>query len=293
MLHKLYHYSWFALRFMLGMEPPFVLGMVITDRCNLSCRQCRVSNTGRNDLTMKQIEQKLEAYYCRGFRELYVEGGEPFLWREEAYCLEDIVALAHRIGYFHVHVYTNGTLPIVSSADRVWVSIDGLEADYKELRGDHFGTVIANIRDSEHPSLGIIYTVNAFNQNGIETFLRFVVKERLPVKGVFFFFHTPYYGNDDLFLDFDGRRPSIRRIIDCKRQGLPVLNSIPALKAFERGRWKRPRSMFAFTDVAGEYCCCRSNSPEVCEHCGYTCGAEFDQARKLKIGAIHYFLDMM
>lgn len=293
MLNELFHYTGFALRFMLGMEPPFVLGLVITDRCNQSCRQCRVSNTGRSDLTMKQIEEKLTDYHCRGFRELYIEGGEPFLWRDGAFCFEDIVSLARHIGYFHVHVYTNGTLPIHSNADRVWVSMDGLKADYEALRGDHFETVIDNIRESGHSSLGIIYTVNAHNQEGIKPFLEFVVREQLPVRGVFFFFHTPYYGKDELFLDFDERSPAIHRIIDCKRQGLPVLNSIPALNAFESGNWKRPRSMFAFTDVDGDYCCCRSNSPEVCEHCGYVCGAEFDQVRKLKFGAIRYFIEMM
>lgn len=293
MLRKLYHYAGFTLRFILGMEPPLLLGLVITDRCNQSCRQCRVSNTGRSDLTMEQIEEKLAAYHRRGFSELYIEGGEPFLWRDGAFFLEDVVALARRIGYFHVHVYTNGTMPINSSADRVWVSIDGLEADYHALRGDYFETVIGNIRDSGHASLGIVYTVNAQNQEGITPFLEFVVRECLPVKGVFFFFHTPYYGRDELFLDFDERSPAIHRIIDCKRQGLPVLNSIPALKAFERGNWKRPTSMFAVTDIDGDYCCCRNNSPEICEHCGYVGGVELDQARKLKLGAIRYFLNML
>lgn len=286
------HYARFIPSFLLGLEPPFVLGLVITDRCNMSCRHCRVANTGRRDMTLAEIEASLSDHCKRGFRELYIEGGEPFLWRDGDKCLDDVVRLARDIGYFHVHVYTNGTVPLVSDADRLWVSVDGLEEHFAAVRGPSFGLVMRSLRDTSHTNVGIIYTVNSANKDGIGPFLEHIARERLPVRGVFFFFHTPSYGKDELFLDFEQRRPVIHDILRHKRRGLPVLNSVPGLKTFESGAWKRPHRMFAIADVDRNYVCCRYNSPEVCEHCGYACAAEFDQARKLSPGAIGYFLGM-
>ena len=48
--------------------------------------------------------------WARGFRELYFSGGEPMLWRDGDHTLADAIAEAKRIGFFHVHVYTNGLL---------------------------------------------------------------------------------------------------------------------------------------------------------------------------------------
>ena len=50
-----------------------------------------------------------DAWQAR-IRELYFSGGEPMLWRDGGRTLEDAVVEARRIGFFHVHVYTNGTL---------------------------------------------------------------------------------------------------------------------------------------------------------------------------------------
>ncbi|MBN1888680.1 MAG: hypothetical protein JW850_11855 [Thermoflexales bacterium] len=60
--------------------------------------------------------------WARGFRELYFSGGEPMLWRDANYTLADAIVEAKRIGFFHVHVYTNGMLGVETSVDLVWVS---------------------------------------------------------------------------------------------------------------------------------------------------------------------------
>ena len=58
-------------------------------------------------MTLAQ-SSRAEGRVRRGCRELYLSGGEPMLWRDGSRIEEDIVVEARRLGYFHVHVYTNG-----------------------------------------------------------------------------------------------------------------------------------------------------------------------------------------
>src|SRR5665648_10443 len=74
-------YTRFTWRFIVlqRLEPLFY-GIVVTDRCNLGCRGCKVSNTGRPDMTWGQLINTMQNAWKRGFRELYLSGGEPMLW---------------------------------------------------------------------------------------------------------------------------------------------------------------------------------------------------------------------
>jgi MoaA/NifB/PqqE/SkfB family radical SAM enzyme len=276
--------------FLLRKEEPLILGLVITDLCNLSCKDCRVSNTGRPSLTMQQIQTKLHNFYDRGFRELYIEGGEPFLWKDTGYYLDDIIDCAIQIGYYHVHIYTNGLFPLHSKADILWVSIDGLKHNYEQIRGPHFEKVIKNIKDSNHPNIAIVYVINTINKEEIKDFLMFVQKEKLTKLGVMFYFHTPYYGTDDLFIPSDERKKIIEKIVSYKKSGLPVFNSYAGLDDLKTGNWKRPSKTYAITDVDGDYICCRYNSPAVCKECGYGACTEISGAQKFKPSAIKNLL---
>src|SRR3989304_8557042 len=53
---RLRFYARFAWRFVVLRQPdPLIYGIAITDRCNLACRGCRVSNTGRPDMTWDRL----------------------------------------------------------------------------------------------------------------------------------------------------------------------------------------------------------------------------------------------
>ena len=66
MLERLFFYIKYAFPFfILQKDTPLILGLVINDRCNLSCKHCRVSNRGKPDLTMKEILNRLERFYQR------------------------------------------------------------------------------------------------------------------------------------------------------------------------------------------------------------------------------------
>ena len=291
MLKTWLFYCSYAVRFIIGRrQPPLVLGLIITDRCNLSCRHCRLASRTGQDMPAGTILEMLRMYHRRGYRDLYLEGGEPFLWRDPAYTLDEIIDEARKIGFFHVHLYTNGLFPLETHADAIWVSIDGLQRSYTAIRGPHFPRVVKHISEARHPRMIIIFTVNQINKSEIEEFLIWVRSSGFRVKGVMFYFHTPYYGIDDLFIDFEERKRIIATLIRCKRQGLPVFNSYAALGALKTGLWKRPISVSLVAGLEGEHVCCRNNEKVTCLHCGYSACAEIVEGQNLKPSALKVLL---
>lgn len=280
------HYVAYMWRFVvLRRVDPLIYGICITDRCNFSCKGCAVANTGRPPMTWNQVVGAMAGAYKRGFRELYFSGGEPMLWHDGAHRVDDLIAEARRIGFFHVHVYTNGTRGIPLSADTVWVSMDGLANTYRLRRGDHFEEVEEAIRRSGHPRVAVIYVVDRFTAPGIRPFLEWVRDSRLPVVGVMFYFHTPYYGYDDRYLDRDERAVLIDEITECIDDGLAVMNSRAGLAALRSGEWRRRMPIASVLDIEGESVCCRAPD-ETCEDCGYAACTELTELQKLRPSAV-------
>lgn len=279
--YALFMWHWIILRH----PEPLIYGIVLTDRCNLACRGCRVSNTGRPDMTWAQLVEAMRDAWCRGFRELYFSGGEPMMWCDGTYKIEDAIAEAKRIGFFHVHVYTNGTLGVNTAADMVWVSMDGLPGTYDMRRGNYFNEVESAIREGRHPKTAVIYVIDRNTANGIEPFLRWIRETRFPIIGVMFYFHTPYYGHDELFLTADERMPIIDRLLRCIRAGLPVMNSRAGLRALKSGNWPRRVAVARVRDIEGEWVCCRA-SDDVCVDCGYAACTELTEVQRLQPSAL-------
>lgn len=284
------HYVPYAFRYaVLRRADPLIYGIAVTDQCNLHCKGCTVANTGRPPLRWDALVAAMEGAYRRGFRELYFTGGEPMLWRDGDRRLEDAVTAARRIGYFHVHVYTNGTRGIATSADTVWVSMDGLPGTFELRRGDHFAEVEHNVRFSGHPRVVVIYVIDRFTASGVRPFLEWVRDSRFPVRGVMFYFHTPYYGYDERYLDAGERSPLIGELLACIRDGLPVVNSAAGLKALRSGRWARRLPVASVLDVDGESVCCRA-ADWVCADCGYAACTELTELQRLRPSTVRNML---
>lgn len=270
---------------LLGKNMPLIRGLVLTNRCNLRCQHCRLIERGQKDLDFEEATAAIDAFYRQGGRCLYLEGGEPFIWHDGQYGLDDITDYAHRLGFLTVVIYTNGTLPIRTSADTVFVSVDGLRVTHDALRGKSFDRIMGNIQASPHPSLYINYTINNRNKDDIRAFCEYVHgMER--VRGIFFYFHTPYYGHDMLYIELDERRRILREILGLRKHHR-ILNSRAGLLAASRNDWKRPMDVCSVYEKGAVYKCCRySKDPELCRQCGYLSYAEIDQTLKLKPSAI-------
>jgi sulfatase maturation enzyme AslB (radical SAM superfamily) len=283
---RLRFYVLFAWRYIVLQRPEsLIYGIALTDRCNLACRGCRVANTGRPDMSWERLVETMQDAWRRGFRELYFSGGEPRLWVDGEHTLEYAVVEAKRIGFFHVHVYTNGTLGLDTLADLVWVSMDGLPGTFERRRGDHFYQVERAVRQGQHPKVAVIYVIDRNTAEGVEPFLRWVRETKFPVIGVMFYFHTPYYGRDELFLTAEERAPIIDRLLGCIRARLPVLNSRAGLLALKSGDWPRRVPLAHVVDVDGEYVCCRA-CDEVCPDCGYAACTELTEFQRLRPSAL-------
>ncbi|HEX9971583.1 MAG TPA: radical SAM protein [bacterium] len=264
---------------------PLICGLVVTNRCNLRCRHCRVVTRNSDDLSFEEISTVINSFYKQGGRSLYLEGGEPFIWRDRQYTLEDIVEYSHKIGFFTTIIYTNGTFPLQTSADTVFISIDGLEKTHDFLRGETFNRIMKNIHESKHPSLYINYTINNYNKDEIQEFCEYIHKVN-QIQGIFFYFHTPYYGYDDLYLDRNKRNEILLKLLSYKKR-YKILNSRAGLKSAIRNDWKRPLDICRVYEKGKVYQCCRfPGDPELCENCGYLSYAEINQTLKLKPSAI-------
>lgn len=290
--YLLYGAGYFIKTKLFRLQIPFIGGLVLNESCNLNCIQCRVANRDLPDLSYLDAKRGLSAFYRMGIRSVFIEGGEPFLWRDGELILEDVIHAARNIGFKVVSIYTNGTLPIRTSADTVFVSLDGLKETNNRLRGNGYDRVIANIQQSPCPNICINYTINRLNRGEIEAFCREMLRIS-NIRGVFFCFHTPYYGTDELFLPLTERRTVIREILALKKRGFRILNSSACLKTVFRDDWKRPSKLCYVYAQNTLYQCCRAiGTPEVCAECGYLGYPEIVTILRLNpsaiISALHY-----
>jgi MoaA/NifB/PqqE/SkfB family radical SAM enzyme len=288
----LFGFRYILNRRFLGRNTPLIAGLAITNKCNLRCRHCRVTGRGTDDMSFEEATTILNAFYREGGRTVYIEGGEPFLWHDGQYDLEDIVRCAHTIGFITVVVYTNGTIPLDTSADTLFISIDGLQKTHDFLRGKTFDRIMQNVRESSHPSLYVNYTINNHNKNEIEEFCKHINAIH-KINGVFFYFHTPYYGYDELYIEPAERNDILLRLLAGKKK-YKILNSLAGLKSALHNDWQRPLDICRVYEKGAVYECCRfPRNPELCRNCGYLSYAEIHQTLRLKpsavLNALRYF----
>ena len=264
---------------------PLICGITLTNKCNLHCRHCRVASRGIKKMSFEEITSIIDIFYNQGGRTLYLQGGEPFLWYDSNFTLEDIIQYSNKIGFFATIIYTNGTIPIKTSADTVFISLDGLLETNDFLRGKTFEKIVKNIHESNHRSLFINFTINNYNKNEIKDFCEYF-KKIDHIRGIFFYFHTPYYGYDDLYIEPDERNLIITNLIDYKKK-YKILNSYAGLKSAFRNDWSRPLDICRVYEKGEMYTCCRTpGDPQLCQNCGYLSYAEIDQTLKLRPSAI-------
>jgi MoaA/NifB/PqqE/SkfB family radical SAM enzyme len=268
-----------------GKASHLICGLVLHNRCNLRCRHCTIVDRPAFAMTYHEAVEVMDGIFAEGARCLYLEGGEPFLWKEGHYTMEDIVIYAKKKGFLSVIIYTNGTRPVESAADTIFVSVDGLQDTHDRLRGKSFEKIMDHIRHSIHPSIFINYTINSINKNDVIGFCEFV-NEIPQIKGTFFYFHTPYYGYDDLYLDPAAKKEILETLISLKGR-YKILNSTAGIKSAMRNDWKKRLDICRVYEGGKYYTCCReSHNETLCKDCGYLSYAEIDQTLKLKPGAV-------
>lgn len=271
---------------LLGRRRPLLAGFKITHRCNCRCVACPFWHKPDGDISFGAAVEAFDRLRAAGVKLLILEGGEPFLWRDGARGLDDLVDEARR-RFVRVGITTNGSFPLESRADVLWVSIDGLEATHDRLRGaGSFRRAVAHLEASRHPRLYANVTINRANADELPDLLRFL-SER--VRGITLQFYYPYEGTEDLWLEAGRRRAVLAQLIALKRAGIPLLDSTAALKHLRGNTWRCHPWLIASIDPDGtvtQGCYLLNRAAVACQSCGFAAHVEMSLSYDLHPAAI-------
>lgn len=283
--------DFFFRRKLLGRTIPLLASFKLTYRCNLRCIGCPFHKKAAGEdshMSWDTAIRTLRELHQRGTRIVVFEGGEPFLWNDGEHTFNDLVEYAKNL-FFRVAVTTNGTYPLTSPVDVLWVSLDGSKELHDRLRSRSFDRVWNNLAATDHRNILIHYTVNRENWRDLEPLVNRL--QSVPaVRGITVQFFYPYGQGEALIALSDReRRSAIQNILNLKRNGYPILNSPGRLKAMIDNSWTCHDDILINVDPDGSITtgCYVKNRGEVrCQYCGFTPVAEASGALDLIPGSI-------
>ncbi|MBQ9498892.1 MAG: radical SAM protein [Bacteroidaceae bacterium] len=303
-LKQLSYLAGWQLRAMMGRRTPLQSVIFILDQCNLRCKHCSVYAISKPRIkTMQEIREELEDCYKMGSRFVDFEGGELYLWKDHTedgrtLDINDVIDMAHEIGFWNVTITTNAQLPFVGThADQVWVSMDGVGEWHDQIRGKgaferlakhigEYGAQQKKVMGRKAP-LCVNMVVNCLNYKNLEGALEFV-RSNPNIDQISVNFHTPFAETEELFLDPDIRNALIDKLIKYKQKGYPIMNSYSGLKAMKMVNGKTICTdehcwitNFIFSDGSRSPKC-MGYTHHVCDRCGFSMGGEMYAVRHFK-----------
>lgn len=271
------YFAKFGIKTVLFKKKDPILGTIIlTDKCNLSCKHCSVNNLTAVIHPYSQIVNEMKILYEMGIRILFFCGGETFLWQDSGKTLRDLVIKAKEMGFLIVNVVTNGTYKIdLPEADLILLSLDGDKEHHNIIRGDTFDTIMNNIKDASSDNICFYMAVNQINKNTIPYVCK-LAKETENVRAVSFNFHTPYPDTKELELSKEDKVRCSNVIKEMIKQKMPVFNLKSALPYIVDNSFKAPCYQCVVMENGKLSTCGRCIEVEgLCEKCGYFFVAEY------------------
>lgn len=257
-------------------KKPILGTIIVTDKCNLSCKHCSVNNITAVLYPYEQICKEMRQLYEMGIRILFFCGGETFLWQDGNRTVRDLVIAAKKMGFLIVNVVTNGTHPIdLPEADLILLSLDGDREKHNMIRGDTYDTILQNIRQATADNICFYMAINQLNKDTIPSVCE-KARELKSVRAVSFNFHTPYPDTADLALSREEKRQCcgvIRQMMDL---GTPVFNLKSAFPYLIENSFPTPCHQCVVMENGHLSTCGRCiHEPSLCEKCGYFFVAEY------------------
>jgi MoaA/NifB/PqqE/SkfB family radical SAM enzyme len=255
---------------------PILGSIILTDKCNLSCRHCAVGNITAVVYPYSQIKADMQKLYSDGIRILLLYGGEPFLWEDHGITLRDLVIEAKKLGFFLVNVVTNGTFKLdLPEADLILVSLDGGREKHNDIRGDTYDIILGNIKDAASDNICLYMALNQINKCEIEEVCE-TAGQCKNVRAVSFNFHTPYPGTEYLKLSREEKQNCCVRIAGLIDEGYPVLNLKSVFPYLVNNNFKTPCRQGVIIENGRQWVCGRCiDIKGLCEECGFFFAAEF------------------
>lgn len=276
-LSSFLHLTGFTIKtIFLKKKSPILGTIILTDKCNLSCRHCSVNNITAVLYPYAQIRAEMQQLYDMGIRILFFCGGETFLWKDGNKSLRDLVIEAKKMGFLIVNTVTNGTYPLdLPEADLILLSLDGDKEKHNEIRGDTYDTIFKNIRNASSSNICFYMAVNRINKDTIRD-VCLNARDTDHVKAVSFNFHTPYPDTAFLELTKEEKRQCCDAIIEMKRQGAPVFNLQSAFPYIINNSFPTPCHQCIVMENGKISTCGRCiHIPGLCKKCGYFFVAEY------------------
>lgn len=137
---------------------PITVQLAPTEACEDQCPWCSVANRPiRSSMPWSVLEQCVADFAALGARSLEITGGgNPLLYRSDGRTVNDVVALAHRLG-LQVGIITNArSLRVLTAASReilAWVRVSLIGLDEPDPTPYDFGTGLEG-------KLGVSYIIN-------------------------------------------------------------------------------------------------------------------------------------
>lgn len=276
-LSSFLYFSGYGLKTVLLKKKTPILGTIIlTDKCNLTCKHCSVNNITAAIHPYTQIKSEMKQLYDMGVRILFFCGGETFMWHDDEKDLRYLVIEAKRMGFLIVNTVTNGTFPInLPEADLILLSIDGDSDKHNEIRGDTYDLIMQNIEDSTANNICLYVAINKINQTTIKD-VCMTAKRLKNVRAVSFNFHTPYPGTKELALSREEKQACCDTISAMKDAGVPVFNLKSAFPHLIDNSFPTPCHQCVVMENGKLSVCGRCIEVEgLCEKCGYFFVAEY------------------
>ena len=291
-ISSLIKFSLFGIREIIFKKNNPILGtIIVTDKCNLSCKHCAVNNITSVIYPYEQIREEMIILFKKGVRILFFCGGETFLWKDDEKTIKNLAAEAKEIGFSLVIIVTNGTFPLdVPNADLILLSLDGNREIHNSIRGDTFDTILENIRSSPTDNIVIYMAVNQLNKMVIPEVCE-IVKHEKNIRAISFNFHTPYPYTEELSLLATEKEQCCEVISRMMKQKVPVFNLKSAFRHIARNEFPTPCRQCLVIENYKLWTCGRCiDVPGLCYHCGYFFAAEY---ALLFQGNIRVIFDML
>lgn len=289
--HYMYLINYGIKTVIFGKKKPVIGCIILTDRCNLSCRHCSVKNITGEIYSYSSIISEMKSMYKRGIRILMFYGGETFLWKDSGKTVRDLVIKAKEMGFFIVNIVTNGTYPMdVPEADTILVSLDGSRKSHNIIRGNTYDRILKNIRECGSKNICLYMAVNKINRNDIFSVGK-LAKREPNIKAVSFNFHTPYPDTKELALTKSEKQKCCDMISYMMKKGVPVFNLRTAFPYMVNNTFKKPAYQSIVAENGKEWVCGRCIDIDgLCDKCGFFYVCEYSLAFG---GNIPVMLDML
>ncbi|RKM58654.1 radical SAM protein [Butyrivibrio sp. XB500-5] len=268
---------WFGVKTVVFKKKDPILGtVIITDKCNLSCKHCSVNNITGVMHPYIQIKDEMQQLYDLGVRILFFCGGETFIWRDGDKTIKDLVHEAKNMGFLIVNVVTNGTFPIdLPEADLILLSLDGDKERHNAVRGDTYDVIMENISNATSDNICFYMAVNQINKDAIRD-VCYAARDARNVRAVSFNFHTPYPDTRELALSKEEKAKCCEVIGQMMDEKVPVFNLKSAFPYLINNSFPTPCHQCLVIENGKISVCGRCiDVPGLCDECGYFFVAEY------------------